>query len=99
MGGFINIQNGTGRYTYMPLNGFTTVDLGCEKGNNIHNMINRIEAPFSEEYFKLFNEIWHNKDKLQDVTDEVIENITTVYRENSPSSFTILPSITFSTNF
>jgi len=84
MGGFINIQNGAGRYTYMPLNGFTTVDLGCEKGNNIHNMINRIEAPFSEEYFKLFTEIWHNKDKLQDVTDEVIENITTVYRENSP---------------
>ncbi len=84
MGGFINVQNSNARYTYMPLNGFTTVDLGCEKGNNVYNLVNRFEAPFSEEYFKLFNEVWHNKEKLQDVTDEVIDNITTVYRENSP---------------
>lgn len=84
MGGFINVQNDMDRYTYMPINGFTTVDIGCEKGNNIYNMVNRFEAPFSEEYFKLFNEVWHNKEKLQDVTDEVLENITTVYRENPP---------------
>jgi SNF2 family DNA or RNA helicase len=82
MGGFINVQNGNARYTYMPINGFTTVDIGCEKGNNIYNMVNRFETPFSDEYFKLFNEVWHNKEKLQDVTEEIIENITTVYREN-----------------
>lgn len=86
MGGFINIQNEFARYTYMPITGFTTVDLGCEKGNNIYNMVNRFDAPFSDEYFKLFNEVWHNKEKLQDVTDEVIENITNVYREN-PAEF------------
>jgi len=82
MGGFINVQNDQSRYSYMPINGFTTADIGCEKGNNVYNMVNRIEAPFSDAYFKLFNEIWHNKDKLQDVTDEVIDNITAVYREN-----------------
>lgn len=82
MGGFININNEGSNYTYMPINGFTTVDIGCEKGNNIHNMVNRFEAPFSDEYFKLFNEIWNDNEKLQDVTDEVIENITSVYREN-----------------
>ena len=86
MGGFINVQNDNTRFTYMPINGFTTVDIGCEKGKNIHNMVNRFEAPFSDEYFKLFNEVWHNKEKLQDVTEEVIENITTVYREN-PAEF------------
>ena len=86
MGGFINIQNDNARFTYMPINGFTTVDIGCKKGNNIYNMVNRFEAPFSDEYFKLFNEVWHNQEKLQDVTDEVIENITTVYREN-PAEF------------
>ncbi|NMA15585.1 MAG: DEAD/DEAH box helicase family protein [Clostridia bacterium] len=86
MAGFINVQNDSARFTYMPINGFTTVDIGCEKGNNIYNMVNRFEAPFSDEYFKLFNEVWHNKEKLQDVTDEVIENITTVYREN-PAEF------------
>lgn len=34
MGGFINVQNDQTRYTYMPINGFTTVDIGYEKGNN-----------------------------------------------------------------
>lgn len=86
MGGFINVQNDNGRYTYMPINGFTTVDIGCEKGNNIYNMTHRLESPFSEEYLKLFNEVWHDREKLQDVTDQVIDNITTVYREN-PAEF------------
>jgi len=86
MSGFINVQNTNEVYTYLPVNGFTTVELGCEKGNNVYNIVNRFEAPFSNEYFKLFNEVWHNKEKLQDVTDEVIENITTVYREN-PAEF------------
>lgn len=84
MGGFINVQNGRAGYTYMPVNGFTTVDIGCERGNNVYNMVNRFEAPYSDEYFKLFQEVWHNREKLQDVTDEVIENISTVYRENPP---------------
>jgi len=86
MGGFINVENGKDRYTYIPITGFTTVDIGCEKGNNIYNMVNRFEAPYSDEYFKLFNELWHNKEKLQDVTEEIIENITTVYKEN-PAEF------------
>ncbi len=86
MQGFMNVQNREGRYTYMPLNGFTTVDIGCEKGNNICNMVNRFETPYSDEYFKVFNEVWHDKERLQDVTAEVIENITTVYREN-PAEF------------
>ncbi len=86
MGGFINVQNNDDRLTYMPVNGFTTVDLGCEKGNNIYNMVNKIDAPFSDEYFKLFNAVWQDSEKLQDVTDEVIENISTIYREN-PAEF------------
>lgn len=28
--------------TYMPMNTFTTVDLGCERGNNLTNMITRM---------------------------------------------------------
>ncbi len=84
MGGFINVQNETTRHTYMPINGFTTVDIGCDKGNNIYNMVNRFEAPYSDAYFKLFDEVWHNREKLKDVTAEVLENISTVYRENPP---------------
>ena len=82
--GFINVENDDEKFSYMPVSGFTTVDIGCEKGNNSYNMVNKFEAPFSNEYIKLFNNIWNDKEKLQDVTQEVIDNITTVYRENSP---------------
>ena len=68
----------------MPINGFTTVDIGCERGNNSYNMINRFDAPFSASYMQLFETLWKDKEKLQDVTDVIIENITTAYNENSP---------------
>lgn len=84
MGGFMNVATKENQFTYMPIQGFTTVDLGCEKGNNIYNMVTRIEAPHSKTYFDLFQQIWFDKEKLQDVTEEVIENITTVYKENPP---------------
>lgn len=38
----------------------------------------------STAYLQLFEQIWNDSSKLQKVTDEVIENITTVYNENSP---------------
>ena len=83
MGGFLNVENIESSSTYLPINGFTTVDLGCERGNNAYNIVNRLDAPFSREYIKIFNEIWNDKTKLQDVTEEVIENISTIYKENS----------------
>lgn len=80
MMGFIHLDN----KSYMPINGFTTVDLGCERGNNAYCMIQKIEAPFSNAYLELFDNLWNDSDKLQDVTDEVIDNITAAYNENSP---------------
>ena len=61
-----------------------TVDIGCDRGNNTYNIINRIEKPFTQEYVKLFDFIWNDKEKLQDVTDMVIENMSNAYNENSP---------------
>ena len=84
MGGFITVENKQQQVAYMPINGFTTVDIGCERGNNSYNMINRFEAPFSTSYLQLFENLWNDKDKLQDVTAIVVENITTAYNENSP---------------
>lgn len=80
MMGFINVDD----KNYMPLNGFTTVDLGCERGNNAYYMVQKSEAPMSEAYLQLFEQIWNDESKLQEVTKEVIDNITTVYNENSP---------------
>ena len=80
MMGFINADD----KSYMPINGFTTVDLGCERGNNAYNVVQKTESPMSDLYIKLFNDLWNDKTKMQDVTNEVIDNITAAYNENSP---------------
>lgn len=84
MGGFIGVDGQDGKNVYLPINGFTTVDIGCERGNNTYNYVNKLETPASDEYLALFEHLWNDKEKLQDVTDSVIENMTTAYRENSP---------------
>lgn len=83
MGGFLNIESGNEKITYMPLSGFTTVDIGCERGNNSYNMVTKFPAPHSQEFIRLFESVWSDRTKLQDVTEEVIESITAAYNENS----------------
>ncbi len=80
MMGFINLDE----TSYSPINGFTTVDLGCEKGNNAYTMIQKAEMPFSQAYIELFNQIWNDSSRLQVVTDEVIDSISNAYKENAP---------------
>ena len=80
MMGFIHVDN----TSYAPINEFSTVDLGCERGNNAYSMIQKMDAPFSQEYLRLFDELWNDKERMQDVTDVVLDNISTAYNENSP---------------
>ena len=80
MMGFINLDD----TSYSPINGFTTVDLGCEKGNTAYTMIQKSEAPFSKAYIDLFNQIWNDNSRLQVVTEEVIDSISNAYKENAP---------------
>lgn len=70
---------------YMPLQGFTTADLGYEHGNAISNAVNRIDdAPITNQYIQLFDQVWNAPDQLDDVTDALHEHIANVYAENSP---------------
>ncbi len=84
MGGFMTVASDAVQTAYLPINGFTTVDIGCERGNSSYNMVNSMEAPFSTQYMQLFDTIWNDKDKMQDVTEMIISNISTAYNENSP---------------
>ena len=84
MGGFMNIENQGDPATYLPLMGFTTVDIGCERGNNSYNMVNRFEAPFADDYLQLFDTLWNDRDHLQDVTNVVVDHISSAYAENPP---------------
>ena len=39
MPGFLSVQTNEDLYTYMPFNEFTTTELGCERGNNIFQLV------------------------------------------------------------
>ena len=83
MMGFMTVDEST----YMPINGFTTVDLGCERGNNAYYPVQKTESYENAQYFiKLFEQLWNDKKKFQEVTEIVVENITAAYRENAPEN-------------
>lgn len=84
MGGFMSISSKTEQAAYNPLLGFTTADFGCEKGNNAYTIINKFDSQDAERYIQIFDHLWEDKIKYQDVTKEIIENIRNVYNENSP---------------
>lgn len=79
--GFANVDE----TSYSPIEGFTTVELGCERGNNMFTSIMRTNvAENSRFYLKTFDAIWNDPKRLQDVTEEVVESISAAYSENSP---------------
>ncbi|HHQ4143013.1 TPA: helicase-related protein [Clostridium perfringens] len=81
MMGFMTVDEST----YMPFNGFTTVDLGCERGNNVYYPVQKTESfENSRYYLNLFDTLWKDKNKFTDVTAEVIAGIEEAYKENSP---------------
>lgn len=82
---FAAVASDQGESVYLPLSGFTAVDLGYEKGNAVSNLVNRIdERPMTTTYLSLFEQIWNDSDKLEDVTEKLCEHIASVYQENSP---------------
>lgn len=77
--------------TYMPLHGFTAVDLGYQRGNAVSNLVNKMdESRHTTTLLNLFDQIWHDPDKLEDVTARICDHIASVYEENSPESIYFL---------
>ena len=58
--GFINVK-GDSCFTYTPVNGFTTTDLGCERGNNMMNFVNKVDGENAKQHLRVFNELWNNE--------------------------------------
>lgn len=85
-----------GQTLYFPLQGFTTTDLGLATGDTVSNMVHRTEEPtITQHYLALFEQMWADPEKSQDVTEAVLRHIEDVYRENSPQRiyFMILQSV------
>lgn len=70
---------------YMPIQGFTAVDLGYSQGDAVSNIINKFdEAAITKTYLELFDQIWDDREKVEDVSARLYEHIASVYKENSP---------------
>ncbi|MCT1656867.1 helicase-related protein [Brevibacterium luteolum] len=74
------------RVLYTSLQGFTTADLGYERGNAVSSYVQRTdEVPAAAQYMQLFDQIWNDPDRVSDVTQAVHDHIASVYSENSPA--------------
>lgn len=88
---FACLNKGDDASAYMPLHGFTAVDLGYQRGDAISNFITKFEdAPSTQTWLNLFTQIWDDETKLKDVTDTLCSHIESVYQENAPEKIYFL---------
>lgn len=89
---FINISNKGKMFnreeliTYLNVEQFNTIGLGYEKGNSLFTPVTKIDNDYkmTKFYMQSFEELWNDKNNFKDVTDEVINFISDLYKENSP---------------
>ncbi|MFZ4504557.1 MAG: helicase-related protein [Methylovulum sp.] len=82
---FACVQGVDNDTVYMPLHGFTAVDLGYQQGDAVSNLVHKMdETSFTATYLNLFEQIWHDADKLDDVTVRLCDHIASAYQENAP---------------
>ncbi|WP_103919194.1 helicase-related protein [Candidatus Venteria ishoeyi] len=88
---FACLNKGDDATAYMPLHGFTAVDLGYQQGDAVSNFITKFDdTPSTQTWLNLFNQIWNDPSKLKDVTDTICAHIESVYKENSPEKIYFL---------
>lgn len=80
---FMNIND---KITYLNVDEFSSAGLGYQKDNTVFNPITKIDDNYemTKYYLQSFNELWNNESILKDVTDEVVDFISDLYKENSP---------------
>lgn len=69
---------------YSPVSGLTASALGTAPSESNYTCIMRNGAPMSAQLLQLFNKVWTDEQATEDVTDQVVESITTLYQENPP---------------
>lgn len=81
---FMSVQTDSETSAYSPLMNFTTADLGADRGHNAYSTTTKVYAPQAQHFIDTFDSVWNDNDRLSDVTESVLENITAAYKENSP---------------
>jgi hypothetical protein len=70
---------------YQPVNNFNAVELGYQPSNAHYTLINKFSEPeHTKTFLQVFDSLWQDQSKLEDVTDSIVNHIETVYQENAP---------------
>lgn len=82
---FIYLENGEKKIIYTPIKGFTSVDLGYEKSNMLlQGIVKDDNDIYAKSFFNQFKNVWDDDSKLEDVTQAIVDYISSAYEDNSP---------------
>lgn len=82
---FIYVENTDKKAIYFPITGFTSVDLGYEKNNMFYQAITKSDdESYAKFFFSQFKNIWDDDTKVHDVTQSIVDYISSAYTDNSP---------------
>ena len=79
------VDNGSEKILYNGMDEFSSAGFGYENDNAIlRNIIKSDDYEMTAQFIKNFEEVWNDESALKDVTEEVTEYISNLYKENSP---------------
>ena len=79
------VENGNDITTYQGIDEFSSAGFGFENDNSlIRNVMKIDEYEMTKNFLDTFEEVWNDTNTLQDITQEVEEYISNLYKENSP---------------
>ena len=82
---FIYVDNGEKKTAYTSIDGFTAVDLGYERNNAMNPFVVKEDSEeFTKYFFNQFKDVWNEPNRLEDVTQSVVDYIANAYKENAP---------------
>lgn len=82
--GMIHSKNDESEFAWTNVSSFTTSDLGVTPKKGFPTLIQKTDFPNSQQYLDWFNQIWKNKEDLEEVTQKVQEYFEKAFQENSP---------------
>lgn len=84
MDSMLNIESGSDLTSYRPVNEFTAVGIGSEKGDCISMYTTKLSGEEALPMFRLFNQIWNEPKLLENVKQNIIDKLSEAYEDNSP---------------
>ncbi len=81
---FLEVETVGDSYVYQNLEGLTAPALGVAPGSSPYTFIARYGAETAKGLLSLFDQVWSDEAATEDVTEQVLDSISNMYKENPP---------------